>query len=251
LSNGYTATYIISEINKIDLRKSFDFSKARFSNDGQCLYIHTSSHQFVLYDKIADLAKSKKRAIDKDQTLYQKSLFDQIDRTASEVLRLEVRLNKKQKLKEVLAKFGQKQTPIFSDIFSKNISQKIVKDYWHSLIKANNLAVLSLDLKPKDLLQLLIRSELKIKPSRLVYLIGLYCLARDGTGTRQLRSILEKKSSDRSWYRIAKDLKLIGEIISTDYTRDWVKQIDQKLDDYETFKTKEYEHYQKSRTIIY
>lgn len=240
LTNGYTASYILSEINKIDLRKSFDFSKARFTNDGQSLYIHTTSHQFVLYDKIADLAKGKKRAIDKDQTIYQRSLFEQIDQSSTEVLRLEVRLNKKQKLKEVLAKFGQNQTPIFSDIFSEKISKKIVVDYWNTLIKANNLAVLSLDLKPKDLLQLLIRSEFKAKPNRLLYLIGLHCLARDGTGTRQLRSVLEKKSSDRSWYRISSDLKLLGELISDDYLRDWVKHIDQALKDYKTFKVNEY-----------
>jgi hypothetical protein len=240
LTNGYTASYILSEINKIDLRKSFDFSKARFTNDGQCLYIHTSSHQFVLYDKIADLAKGKKRAIDKDQTLYQRSLFDQIDQATTEVLRLEVRLNQKQKLKEVLAKFGQKQAPIFSDIFSEKISKKVVLDYWHTLIKANNLAVLSLDLKPKDLLQLLIRSELKAKPNRMLYLIGLHCLVRDETGTRQLRSIIEKKSSDRSWYRVSSDLKLLGHLISKDYLRDWVKHIDQSLEDYKTFKAIDY-----------
>ena len=143
-------------------------------------------------------------------------------------------------MKEVLAKFGHSQAPIFSDIFSEIISKKVVMDYWNTLIKANNLAVLSLDLKPKDLLQLLIRSEFNAKPNRLLYLIGLHCLARDGTGTRQLRSMIEKRSSDRSWYRISSDLKLLGELISDDYLRDWVKHIDQALTDYKTFKANDY-----------
>lgn len=240
LTDGFTASYIISEINKINVRKSFDFSKARFANDGQSLYIHATNHQFVIYDKIADLSKEKKRAIDKEQTLYQRSLFDQIDNRLTEVLRLEVRLNKKQKMNAVLVKNGGIKDPLFSDIFRNNLSQKIVCDYWHTLIKGNNLAVLSLDIKPKDLLNMLMRSELKPKSVRAVYLVGLHCLAKDGNGSRQLRSILGKKCSDRSWYRMSNDLKDLGCLISEDGLRDWVKQIDQKLKDYKTFKSNNY-----------
>lgn len=246
LTDGFTASYVISEINKISVRKSFDFSKARFANDGQSLYIHATNHQFVIYDKIADLIKKKKRALDKDQTIYQRSLFDQIDNRLTEVLRLEVRLNKKQKMNEVLLKNGGNKDPTFSDVFSRKISQKVVCDYWQTLIKGNNLAVLSLDIKPKDLLNMLMRSELKPKPVRAVYLVGLHCLAKDSNGTRQLRSILEKKSTDRSWYRMSNDLKELGRLVSEDYLRDWVKQIDQKLKDYKTLKTLDYERQKKN-----
>src|SRR3989344_4540801 len=80
LEDGYTANHLISEMNKVNLRKSFDFAKTRFMNDGQSLYAHTTSHQLVIYDKIADLRKDKKRAIDKDQTLYQLSLFAELNK---------------------------------------------------------------------------------------------------------------------------------------------------------------------------
>jgi len=80
LQDGYTASHLISEMNKVDLRKSFDFTKTRFMNDGQSLYAYTISHEFVIYDKIADLRKDKKRAIDKDQTLYQRSLFSELNK---------------------------------------------------------------------------------------------------------------------------------------------------------------------------
>jgi hypothetical protein len=65
LKNNYTVSYLISEMNKVDLKKSFDFAKTRFMNDGQSLYAHTTSHQMVIYDKMADLKKGQKRAIDK------------------------------------------------------------------------------------------------------------------------------------------------------------------------------------------
>lgn len=66
LKDGYTVNQVISELNKIDLRKTFDFAKARFINDGQSLYLHTTSHEFTIYDKLSDMKKGKKRAIDKD-----------------------------------------------------------------------------------------------------------------------------------------------------------------------------------------
>ena len=68
LTDGFTSQYVLSELSKIDIRKSFDFSKTRFMNDGQSIYAYTISHSFVIYDKIADLKKDEKRAIDKDQT---------------------------------------------------------------------------------------------------------------------------------------------------------------------------------------
>jgi hypothetical protein len=80
LEDGYTVTHLISEMNKVNLRKSFDFAKTRFMNDGQSLYAHTTTHQMVVYDKVSDLNKDKKRAIDKDQTLFQRSLFEELSK---------------------------------------------------------------------------------------------------------------------------------------------------------------------------
>jgi len=242
ISDGYTVSYIISELNKIDIRKSFDFAKTRFLNDGQSLYAHTTAHQFVIYDKMADLQKRPKRAIDKTPTLFQRSLFSSLENKLEEVLRFEIRLNKKQKLKQILAENGRHQDPTFSDIFNKNLSKEIVNSYWNKLIKDRNLAVFSLELKPKDLLLKILKSETKPKPNRAIYLAGLYSLTKDGNGTRQLRSILEKSTHQRTWYRITKDIKEIGEIISEDYLRDWVKQVEKELQNYKTFKIKNYEN---------
>jgi len=80
LQGGYTSNYLISEMNKVNLRKSFDFAKTRFMNDGQSLYAHTTAHQLVIYDKIADLNKGEKRAIDKELTHYQKNLFGEFNK---------------------------------------------------------------------------------------------------------------------------------------------------------------------------
>ena len=240
LKNGYTVSYLISEINKIDLRKSFDFSKTRFINDGQSLYAHTTSHQLVIYDKIADLKKGKKRAIDKDQTLYQRTLFDEVTKCndLSEVIRFEIRLGRKQKLNKVLNDLGYEKNPSFKDVFNSEMSKAVVNDYWQKLVTDRNLGLFSLDLKPKEILQSLYVSNKELKPKQAVYLFGLFTLARDSNGMRELRTIVTKNANDRTWYRLAKDTRTVCDLIAENNLRNWVKDLDKELKNYKTYKSK-------------
>lgn len=240
LKNGYTVNYLISEMNKVNLRKSFDFARSRYINDGQSLYAHTKCHQLVIYDKVADLGKDKGRAIDKNQTLYQRSLFDEFNKKdeQQEIVRFEVRLNQKQKLNSVLEGLGFKKNPTFKEVFSSQISKAVVTSYWKTLIKERNLGLLSLAPSVKDILQVLFMSDSKLKPKQAIYLLGLYTLAKDENGMRQLRTILSKKSNDRTWYRIAKDVETAGKLITQHRIRDWVVQVDEALEKYEPYKVK-------------
>jgi len=240
LKNGYTVGYLISEMNKIDLRKSFDFSKTRFINDGQSLYAHTASHQLVIYDKIADLKKGKKRAIDKDQTLFQRTLFDEIAKSESlnEVIRFEIRLGKKQKLNKVLTDLGYEKNPTFKDVFSSVMSRMVVNEYWQKLITDRNLGLFSLELKPKEILHSLYISNKELKPKQAVYLFGLFSLARDNNGMREFRSIISKNANDRTWYRLAKDTRAVCDLMAGNNLRNWVKDLDKELKNFQTFKSK-------------
>jgi hypothetical protein len=243
LKDGYTASHLISEMNKINLRKSFDFAKTRFMNDGQSLYAHTTSHQLVIYDKIADLGKSKKRAIDKDQTHYQMCLFDEFIKKneLQEIIRFEVRLNHKQKLNKVIEDLGYQKNPTFKDVFSAEMSQRIIIDYWQKLIKERNLGLFSISLSIKDILQTLFLADKKLKPKQAIYLLGLFMLARDESGMRQLRTIVSKRAKDRTWYRIARDMQQSSELITKNKVRDWVTQIDKALEEFNPYKLNNYE----------
>lgn len=238
LEDGYTANHLISEMNKVNLRKSFDFAKTRFMNDGQSLYAHTTSHQLVIYDKIADLNKDKKRAIDKDQTCYQKTLFTELikDKDLQEVIRFEIRLNHKQKMNKVLADLGYPTNPSFKEVFNSQLSQGVVSDYWKRLIKERNLGLFSISVSIKDVLRTLFLADKKLKPKQAIYLLGLFMLARDENGMRQLRTIVAKRSHDRTWYRIAKDMQQASELITKNKLRDWVNQIDKSLEEYKPYK---------------
>jgi hypothetical protein len=243
LENGYTSTHIISELGKINLRKNFDFARTRFINDGQSLYAHPTAHQMVIYDKIADLNKDKKRSIDKDQPLYQRSLFEQFTKETEqpEILRIEIRLNHKQKLNKLLTDFGYKPNPVFKQIFKTEISKRVVIDYWERLVKKRNLGLFSMTQSPKDILQTLFLADKEIKPKQAVYLFGLHLLSKDENGMRQLRTIISKRSRDRTWYRIAKDIQQSSELITKNKLRNWVSQIDNSLNLYKTYKINYYE----------
>jgi len=240
LQDGYTSNYLISEMNKVNLRKSFDFAKTRFMNDGQSLYAHTTAHQLVIYDKIADLNKGKNRAIDKEPTHYQKSLFSEYntEKDRQEVIRFEIRINHKQKLNKLLETLGYKKNPTFKDVFNSEMSKKVVTDYWEKLIKGRNVGLFSLSQSLKDILQTLFLADKTLKPKQAIYFLGLFTLAKDENGMRQLRTIVSKRSGDRTWYRIVKDMQQASELITKNNQRDWVTQIDQNLEEYKPYKIK-------------
>ncbi len=239
LEDGYTANHLISEMNKVDLRKSFDFAKTRFINDGQSLYAHATSHQLVIYDKVADLGKDKKRAIDKDQPSYQRDLFSELSkREMTEIIRFEVRLSQKQKMNKVLEDLGYTKNPTFQEAFSTEMSKKVVGTYWKKLIKERNLGLFSLSVSIKDILRNLFIADKTLKPKQAIYLLGLFQLAKDENGMRQLRTILTKRSHDRTWYRITKDMRQASELITKNNLKDWVTQLDRKLEDYQPYRNK-------------
>jgi len=243
LQDGYTADYLISEMNKVNICKSFDLARARFINNGQSLYAHTTSHQLVIYDKMADLEKDKKRAIDKDQTIYQRNLFTELNKKndLQEIIRFEVRLNHKQKLNKLLEDLNYQKNPTFKQIFNNEMSKKIVTNYWEKIIKELNLGLFSISLSVKDILQILFLADKKIKSKQAIYLLGLFMLAKDENGIRQLRAIVSKRTHDRTWYRITKDLQQASKLITQNRLRDWVTQIDKSLENYKPYKIKKYD----------
>jgi len=237
LTNGYTSQFVLSELNKIDVRKSFDLTKTRFMNDGESFCIYANSHSFVIYDKIADLKKYLKKSIDKDQTKYQKSLFDSIDKKELyEVLRLEIRISQKRKLNSLFKKLGLKENPTFEDAFKISTSKTVVQYYWDTLINNNSGLLFGSFMGPKDILKQIFIANPKLKSKQALYFAGLIGMTKDGNRMRELRSILSKYSDDRTWYRTKEDINYISDLLKRIRPRDWFDQIEKALKDFETFK---------------
>ena len=231
LANGYTCQYVLSELGKINLNKRFDLTRARYMNDGQSIALYTISHSLVFYDKIADIAKPEKRAIDKEQNPFQYSLFSQLNKKA-EILRLEIRLSKKQKLNSLFEKLGYQKNPTFEDVFRIDKSLAVIKHYWSTMIKDSAVSLFAFSPTTKDLLKQILLADKTLKLKQVLYFVGLIQVAKEGNGMRETRAILAKYSDDRSWYRAVKDYREINSKLANIKPRDWLDQVERQLADY-------------------
>jgi len=239
LANGFTSQYVIGELNKINLNKRFDLTRARYINDGQSLYAYTEMHSLVVYDKIADLIRGKKRAIDREQTAEQLSLFGPLAKRPEplEILRFEVRLCKKRKLNSLFKKLGFAEKPSFKDVFASQKSEAVLMYYWDTMLNGNMCMLFAHSLTHKELLKQILLTNRKIKAKDAVYLTGLVMLLQDGNGARELRTALSKHANSRTWYRIAADAREIGAALSNLKPREWHGQVQRALKSYKPLHT--------------
>ena len=103
----------------------FDVSRTTYRNGGSCTRFHTKSVEIAFYNKVAELSNS----IDGKQVIADNQL------SGLNILRIEVRYNTKKAIYE--NNLNLHDTTIngtFSEIFSKELSKKVLI-YWWSIIK--------------------------------------------------------------------------------------------------------------------
>ncbi|MEI7498039.1 MAG: hypothetical protein WCK11_02025 [Candidatus Falkowbacteria bacterium] len=238
LTKGYTATFAIRELSKIDVSQKFDISKIKFRNNGEELQLYTNSHSIVFYDKIADLKNPEHRAVDKQQTKFQRSLFDYLkEKNRIELLRLEIRLSKKVKMNEILKKVDHAPNPLFKDVFKKDLCQKIVNWYWNEFFNSNQF-IFSTTSNPQEILQLIFLKYPKVKTLNAIKAVGLYALCRDKEGIRGFRQVIDNYRSKTNWEVVKNNLKMFEDEIFTNSTWDFVKDIKQELKNFKPFRLK-------------
>jgi len=236
LTNGYTASFAIRELSKIDLSKKMDIERVGFRNDGEALQFYSNRHSVVFYDKINDLTKPSKRAIDKDQIGKQKHLFDSIRREVKhfEVLRFEIRISHRDKLEEILQKTESEGNPTFKDIFKKDLCQKILRFYWESLF-GGNIFLFNAYNHPQRILQMTLMKYPKTKMKTAVMLIGLYLLCKDDEGVRGFRQIVDNyRKTD--WNGLRRYLKRFEDDFYRLPMHGFMKDIEENLDRFEAFR---------------
>jgi hypothetical protein len=136
-----------------------------------------------------------------------------------------VRLSKKQKMNALFKQLGFAENPTFKDVFSRVKGKKVVEHYWDTMIAGHSISLFAPSLTPKDVLKQVLIARKSAKGKTAIYLAALLLFARDGNGLRELRSVLAKKNDDRTWYRIAADLKGIAADMNKVRPRDWYDQV--------------------------
>lgn len=210
LTDGTTPHYLISKIKEANIKLSLDVNQTDYRNDGHSYKWHSNSYEVAFYDKLKDYEmakKSEKRAIEKDNAI-QLNLFEKLEkRIRFEVLRIEVRLNKRQKIRQILKKIDVQVEPTFKELFNQEIAQKVLIHYLDEL-ESNRLPLL--DYKPsnpKALLSELIINNPNLGILKTIQLFGLKTVF-DEVSPRELRSMLSSYSQ-RSWYRLIAEAKKI------------------------------------------
>lgn len=214
LTKGLTPYFFIKRFNEANIKQSLDTEKTSYRNDGQMFKSHCNSYEIAIYDKLKDLQAAKiseKRAYE-DCNALQLNLLDEIDRKKHfEVLRMEIRLNCRQKIRQVFKALGIENDLTFKSVFSSKISQTVLL-YYLNEIKGERLPLLDLQGKGDiGFLSEIALSNPKIKPPRALELLGIKRAVSEA-GPREVKKIF-KNYSDRSWYRFfaeAKKIKLNG-----------------------------------------
>lgn len=140
-----TASLIINLLKKFDVTKRLDKGDTDYRNDGQALRFHTNAYELCFYDKMKDLEKaniSEKRAIENDNYI-QCDLFTPLEREKNEVLRMELRLDNKKKIGEILQSIGvNPKEMLFSNLFNKEKARQCLLYFWDKLIKPSQGIIL-------------------------------------------------------------------------------------------------------------
>jgi len=236
LNNGYTSNFAIRQLSKVDIGKRFDIDVKDYRNNGESLQFYTKLFAVCIYDKANDYLKPEKRAIDKDQNYRQRSLFDSLKKQDPffEVLRIEIRLNGKRKINELLKNLGFEKNPCFRSLFENDLCKKILNYSWEMIFNKNEF-IFSLNDNPQKLLEALIVNNPEIKPIKAIKIIGLYLLAKDKDGLGGLRKIIDNRYKKHNWGFIKRYMSVLEDKIDQPIYG-FVQDIEKGLNEFHVYK---------------
>jgi len=205
----YTTPYTyLEQLTKLNINKRLDTNRTDFRNEGHSFKYRANSFEIVFYDKIRDLEQAKiseKRAEEKDNAL-QLGLFDILtQRKPLEVLRVEIRLNKRQKISQILKKVDKEVEPTFSNIFNQDTAKKVLLHYISEIEEAYPpLLTYQYDSSKKFFTGFLTANP-KIKLTPALKMLGLRALL-DEIGVREFRE-MTKRYGNSAWYSLNREMK--------------------------------------------
>ena len=206
LVDGSTPYHFINKIKEANIKLSIDTNQTDYRNEGHSFRWHCNSYEVVFYDKIRDLEKaniSSKRSIEKDNKM-QADVFNKLkNRKMLEVLRMEVRLNKRDKIKQLFKSLGIKAELTFKKLFKPAISRTILLHYLDELESKRPMLLDYKARNDKALLAALVCNNPTLTPKQLLMLFGLR-KAFETMDARELR-VMFAKCNQRSWYRLIAD----------------------------------------------
>lgn len=247
LTDYSTPYQYLEDFRKMNISKALDLNQTDYRNEGHALKYRSNSYEVTLYDKLEDLRqarKSEKRSVEKDNYSQLNMFRNRKSKKPFEVLRLEVRINSRKKLKEILVKHGYETEQMnFCTLFNKELAQKIL------LSSIENMEA-KFPMIPKgpvtDLEELV--TELQLNNPRLqtslILKLATSIQLIDKLGVRGFRNTM-KTMSDSQWYRLNKEMKCL----QFDNKLKPFQVIQDSINNFEQVKLADYEEYIYNTTV--
>ncbi len=193
---------VISHMQMADISKTYDVQNTNFRNGGHVYHIHTNSLDVAMYDKVADLKQEKispKRSQEKDGYTQMKLLEELEKQKALTIARFEVRLNGVRKIKSELTSTGIKTDLSFKEMFSSEISKKILLRHWGNIFAKIPKSALDTD-TPESQLVNIAKSNPRLTLTQALASAHYQSLLK-GNSERYIRNIAEQLYSPSQYRR--------------------------------------------------
>ncbi len=226
LTDGSTPYHYIQKLKAADIKLSLDVNQTDYRNDGHSYKWHCNTYEVAFYDKIKDLEQAKissKRALEKDSALQIHLIKKFRTLKKLEFLRMEVRLNKRAKMKQLFKKLDIATDLTFKKLFKPAISKKILTHYLEEL---ESKCPLLLDYKPSSpqgLLADLMFNNPDMTLKKIMQIYGLKQALMNMT-PRELKMMCKGKHK-RNWYLLLADAAKVQLPSASSPLRDLKKQL--------------------------
>ena len=209
LTNYTSTSMVLNELTKINLTKRLDLDKTSFRNEGQVIHYHANSFEVAIYDKIKDLEQAKvseKRSTEKNNQI-QLNLFDKNPTVKPfEVIRIEIRLNNRSKIKSLLKSLKMTTVPTFINLYSNMLSKNIILYFWKEIEESSQILSIDTD-KPSELFRTIIKNNTGIRNTKTLKILATIFLVQE-IGFRNTRNLFDTNyKSNKFWYNLIKELK--------------------------------------------
>lgn len=229
LKNFVIPYMIMQDLSKVDLSLYYDISEKDYRNGGNSLRYHSNEFELIFYDKVKDLLQAKtseKRSIEKENNI-QLHLLDKFELIKPfEVFRIEARYNSKRKLQREFPEITTLRQCVNSET-----SSKILSTIWSKVLNSYKALTVIRDEK-----QHFIQSVMALNPRcRLSTILSAYTYLdiANSIGIRDLRRLIEKNYSRKTWYSLRDKINSLEFNTSTP---DYLTYISDKLKKYEATK---------------
>lgn len=211
LTDGSTPFHYIQKIQQLAAPSFLDSNQTSYRNAGSCYKYHSNSYEVVFYDKIYDLykaQKSKKRAIDAINFVDLKQLEKlRTKRKKFEILRMEVRLNTRRKIKSLFTKLKVKTDLTLRKLFRPATARKVLLHYVTMLESKSSSFIDFKPLSDQELLTTLALHNPDLKPKQILQFFG-FKKALETMTIDEIKKIIAKENHV-SWNRLIKELESI------------------------------------------